>query len=178
MHGVATTNASTMTRTIAPMRFARDHHLFLERARRRARASRGGDGNARNASPRRARSWPRSSPRAAAVRMGFAITTTIGTPWNIATGWRAPSSTCYAAYGCNVDAVTDHYAKAAGIDAQKKTSETRFDGGVREPNGSEYAKRRDGTATRDATNVHFCRPLLYKVTTCCNAEQCGRAPFV
>ena len=28
---------------------------------------------------------------------------------------------CYAAYGCNVDAVTDHYAKAAGIDAQKKT---------------------------------------------------------
>lgn len=27
---------------------------------------------------------------------------------------------CYAAYGCDVDAVTDHYAKAAGIEERKK----------------------------------------------------------
>ena len=30
---------------------------------------------------------------------------------------------CYAAYGCDVDAVTDHYAKAAGIEERKKDTE-------------------------------------------------------
>lgn len=28
---------------------------------------------------------------------------------------------CYAEYGCNVGAITDHYAKAAGIEDQEKT---------------------------------------------------------
>ena len=45
MHGVATTNASTMTRTIAPMRFAERSSFSRARATTRARASRGGDGN-------------------------------------------------------------------------------------------------------------------------------------
>ena len=44
MHGVATTNASTMTRTIAPMRFAERSSSFSRaRATTNARASRGGD---------------------------------------------------------------------------------------------------------------------------------------
>jgi len=30
---------------------------------------------------------------------------------------------CYAAYGCDVDAVTDHYAKAAGIEKREKDTE-------------------------------------------------------
>jgi hypothetical protein len=29
---------------------------------------------------------------------------------------------CYAEFGCDVDKVTEHYAKAAGIDAKKKNS--------------------------------------------------------
>ena len=54
---------------------------------------------------------------------GFCDYDDIGTPWNNRRLRleRAKLDACYAAYGCNVDAVTDHYAKAAGIEAQKKT---------------------------------------------------------
>ena len=30
---------------------------------------------------------------------------------------------CYAEFGCDVDKVTEHYAKAAGIDAKKKKAD-------------------------------------------------------
>ena len=123
MHGVATTNASTMTRTIAPMRFAERSSSFSRaRATTNARASRGGDEGGGKRVTKASEELAEKFTTGGGGADGFCDYDDIGTPWNNCDGLEgAKLDACYAAYGCNVDAVTDHYAKAAGIEAQKKT---------------------------------------------------------
>ena len=119
MHGVATTNASTMTRTIAPTRFSKRSSSFSRaRATTRARADGNGAKRVTKASEELAEKFTTGGGGAD----GFCDYDDIRDAMEQCDGLEgAKLDACYAAYGCNVDAVTDHYAKAAGIEAQKKT---------------------------------------------------------
>ena len=123
MHGVATTNASTMTRTIAPMRFAERSSSFSRaRATTNARASRGGDEGGGKRVTKASEELAEKFTTGGGGADGFCDYDDIRDAMEQCDGLEgAKLDACYAAYGCNLDAVTDHYAKAAGIEAQKKT---------------------------------------------------------
>lgn len=117
MHGVAMTNASTRTRTSAPTRFSKRSSSFS-----RARASRGGDGNGAKRVTKASEELAEKFTTGGGGADGFCDYDDIRDAMEQCDGLEgAKLDACYAAYGCNVDAVTDHYAKAAGIEAQKKT---------------------------------------------------------